>query len=97
MAIWLPLSMSRLWLELTVTAMPLDRVMVPADAKRMSSGPDPVAFDVLIGVVRAVEITTSAMAPDAAIRGAIATAVASRIRIRKKPLWTRRAESPTLL
>jgi hypothetical protein len=64
---------------------------------RMSSAPGSDAFEVVMGVVRVVEITTSAMAPDAAIRGAIATAVASRIRIRKKPLWTRRAELPTLL
>jgi hypothetical protein len=79
--------------ELTVTAAPFTTAIEPPAAIRMSSGPDPVAFAVVIGVVRAVEMTTSAKAPDAIIRGAIATAVASRIRIRKKPLWTRRAES----
>ncbi len=93
----LPESMSKSWLEFTVTATPLVRLMAPADARRMLSGPDPVAFAVVIGVVRAVEITTSAIAPDAAIRGAIATAVASRIRIRWKPLWTVRAETPAIL
>jgi hypothetical protein len=84
-------------LEFTVTATPLVRVIEPFEAIRILSGPEPVAFWVEMGVVRPVEITTSAMAPDAAIRGAIATAVASRIRIRKKPLWTRRAELSAIL
>jgi hypothetical protein len=56
-----------------------------------------VAVDVRIGVVRLVLITTSAAAWEAASRGAIATAVASRIRIRRKPLWTTRAETPAIL
>ncbi|HZW15216.1 MAG TPA: hypothetical protein VFF66_03065 [Brevundimonas sp.] len=81
MVIELPESMSNPWLEFTVTATPLLIAIEPPDAMRMLSGPLPVAFAVVIGVVRAVEITTSAMAPEAAIRGAIATAVASIIRI----------------
>ena len=43
---------------------------------------DPDNVVLVIGVVRAVEITISAIAPEAAIRGATATALASRIRIR---------------
>jgi hypothetical protein len=97
MVMELPESMSKLWLELTVTAVPLFSVIEPPDAMRMLSGPLPVAFAVVIGVVRDVETTTSAMAPEAAIKGAIATAVASIIRIRKEPLWTTRAETPAIL
>ena len=80
-----PPSMVKLWLEFTVTATPLLRMMEPPPVKRMLSGPLPVALRVVIGVVRAVETTTSAMAPEAAIKGAIATAVASIIRIQKNP------------
>jgi hypothetical protein len=90
-------SVVKLWFESTVTAVPEVRVMLPLLVRRMESGPVPVALDVVIAVVRAVEITTSAIAPEAASRGAIATAVASRIRIRRKPLWTVRAETPTIL
>ena len=75
-------SIVKSWFESTVTAVPAARLMAPDPDRRISSGPVPVAFDVVIGVVRTVVITTSAMAPVAAIRGAIATAVASRIRIR---------------
>jgi hypothetical protein len=65
-----------------VTAAPLVTAIEPPLAKRMLSGvPAAVALEVVIGVVRAVEITSSAWAPAATIRGAIATAVASRIRI----------------
>ncbi|GLS00066.1 hypothetical protein GCM10007859_00690 [Brevundimonas denitrificans] len=76
-------SMEKSWLESTVTAVPETREMPPPlEIRIWSAVPVPVAFDVVIGVVRTVVSTTSAMAPVAAIRGAIATAVASRIRIR---------------
>ncbi|HVL41424.1 MAG TPA: hypothetical protein VM348_04645 [Brevundimonas sp.] len=78
----LPVSMVRFSLASIVIAVPEPILIAPALVIRMSSGPAPPGFDVAIGVVRAVEITTSAIAPEAAIRGAIATAVASRIRIR---------------
>ncbi|WP_312686836.1 hypothetical protein [Brevundimonas nasdae] len=70
--------------ESRVTAVPLVRVMLPPLAIRILSAAVPVALDVRIGVVRSDEMTISAWAPAAANRGAIATAVASRIRIRKK-------------
>ncbi len=77
------LSIEKLWLEFTVTAVPEVREMPPLPVIRMLSAvPVSVAFAVVMGVVRTVVITTSAMAPVAASRGAIATAVASRIRIR---------------
>ena len=60
--------------------------MLPPLARRMLSGPDPVALEVWIGVVLAFEITISAWAPVATSMGAIATAVASSLRIRKEPL-----------
>ena len=82
MVIEAPVSISTLWLEFRVTATPLPTLIAPPEATRMLSAPDPVAFAVVIGVVRAVEMTTSAIVPVAASRGAIATAVASRIRIR---------------
>ena len=77
-----PASMIRFSLASIVIAVPEPTLIAPPLVMRMSSGPEPPGFDVAIGVVRAVEITTSAIAPEAAIRGAIATAVASRIRIR---------------
>ena len=76
-------SIVKSWLEFTVTAVPDVREMPPLPEIRMLSAvPPSVAFNVVIGAVRTVVITTSAMAPVAASRGAIATAVASRIRIR---------------
>ncbi len=83
MVIELEPSSVKSWLESTVTAVPDNSEMPPLPEIRMwSAVPVSVAFDVVIGVVRTVVITTSAMAPVAASRGAIATAVASRIRIR---------------
>ena len=67
----------------TVTATPLFTAIDPPEAKRMSSRPEPVAFEVWIGVVRAFEITTWAWTWAAAIRGASAAAVASSLRIRE--------------
>src|SRR5690606_12368227 len=92
-----PVSSLKSWLLFTVSATPLFTAIEPALEMRMLSAPEPVAFEVVIGVVREVEVTASAMAPDAAIRGAVATARASRIRIRKKPLWSTRAETPAIL
>ena len=90
-------SIVKSWFEFTFTAVPVTTVMPPLPEIRISSAtPVPPAFEVVMGVVRTVVITTSAMAPVAAIRGAIATAVASRIRIRYKPLWTTHAETPTV-
>ena len=78
----LPLpAMLKVWLVSTVTAVPEVTVIAPPESIRMLSAPEPVALPVVIGVVLVVVITTSAIAPFAAIRGAIATAVASRIRI----------------
>jgi hypothetical protein len=71
--------------------------MLPPLAMRIVSGPVPVAVEVAIGVFRVVEITTSATAPVAVSRGAIATAVASRIRIRKNTPVVGRAETPAIL
>ncbi|MNS40637.1 hypothetical protein D3C72_729620 [compost metagenome] len=54
-----PLSISTLLFESTVTAAPLVTAMEPPLAKRILSGAVPVAVDVEIGVVRAVEMTVS--------------------------------------
>ena len=78
--------MSKTLDEFTVTATPVDKAIEPFAASRTSSGAAPVAVAVAIGVVRAVEITVSAQAPEATTIGAIATAVASSARIRNKPL-----------
>ncbi len=51
--------MSRLLLESTVTAAPLVTETDPPLEIRILFGPVPVALDVVIGVVRAVEITVS--------------------------------------
>ncbi|WP_312783169.1 hypothetical protein [Brevundimonas sp.] len=54
-----PLSISRLLLESTVTAAPLVTETDPPLEIRILSAAVPVALDVVIGVVRAVEITVS--------------------------------------
>ena len=55
-----PLSISTMWLESRVTAAPDATATLPPLAMRMLSGAVPVAVDVWIGVVRAVDTTTSA-------------------------------------
>ena len=77
-----PLSRSTVLLLFRVTAAPEATATLPPLAMRMLSAAVPVALDVCIGVVRAFEITISAWDPVATIKGAIATAVASKIRIR---------------
>ncbi len=60
MVMELPLSRSTVWLEFSVTAAPDVTATLPPLARRILSGPVPVALDVWIGVVRAFEITISA-------------------------------------
>ena len=55
-----PVSTVMLWLESSVTRLPVSTLSAPPLAIRMESAPVPVAFDVWIGVVRVVEITISA-------------------------------------
>ena len=55
-----PLSRSTPWFESIVTAAPAATATEPPLAMRMLSGVVPLAVDVAIGVVRAVEMTSSA-------------------------------------
>ena len=87
-----PLSMVTSLLESSVIAAPLVKVMLPPLLMTTSSAALPVAFAVRIGVVRPSEMVISAWAPAAASKGAIATAVASSLRIRKKPLVVTRSQ-----
>ena len=76
-----PLAIVRPWLELIVTAVPDVSRITPPFASWIAEGAPLFAVAVAIGVVRSLLITTWAVAPEAIINGASATAAASLIRM----------------